>query len=101
MKRAHVRISHKSSFRDPYSGHAAKVTRTVERNFASGGAVKQQPRLSIRVTDPNHSRAEKVNRSIAKGYGYAKGGAVGYGDVKDAYLTGKGSPWSAAHRPKK
>src|SRR5262249_8210309 len=100
MKRGHVRISHKSSFRDPYSGRTARTTRTLERNFASGGGVRQ-PRLAIKVEDPDARRAAKVTRDIKRDYGYARGGPVGYGDVEDSYLTGKGSPWSQAHRPKK
>jgi len=83
----HIKVSHKSSFRDPYSGRSAKLTRTLERNFASGGSV--QPRVSIKVTDPDHARAQKESKRIAKDYGYARGGSVGYGDVKDSYLRGR------------
>jgi len=45
------------------------------------------------------SRA-KVSHTIERS-GFASGGAVqGYGDVKDPHRTGKGSPWSSAHKQK-
>jgi len=59
-----------------------------------------KPRLKIKVTDPDSSRAAKVTTTIKGKYGYSKGGAVGYGDTKDPYLRGQGSPWSAAHKQK-
>jgi len=50
------------------------------------------------MVDPYRGRSAKVSHTIERS-GYARGGPVG--DVKDSYLTGKGSPWSQAHKPKK
>ena len=101
MRRPHVKVTRKATMVDPYRGRAVKTFHSVERKgFASGGSV--QPRVSIKVTDSDRARAQKESKRIAKDYGYAKGGAVGYGDTKDSYLRGgPGSPWSMAHKTKK
>jgi hypothetical protein len=62
-----------------------KREHTVQRTFVD----PYRRRVArMKVTDTVHSRAS--------------GGAVkGIGDTKDSYLSGKGSPWSVAHQPKK
>jgi hypothetical protein len=57
-------------------------------------AMKASRRLD--VTDP-YGRRTKMSHSIQKTF--ASGGRIG--DTKDPYLSGKGSPWSLAHKPKK
>jgi len=53
------------------------------------------------MVDPFRGRRAKVSHTVERS-GYAAGGAVkGIGDVKDSHLTGKGSPFSAAHQTKK
>ena len=52
------------------------------------------------MVDPVRGRSLRTQHTIERS-GYAKGGAVGYGDTKDSYLRGAGSPWSAAHKVKK
>jgi len=103
MRHPHTKVTRKATMVDPYRGRAVKTFHSVERKgFASGGSV--QPRVSIKVTDPDHARAQTESKRIAKDYGYttrARGGPVGMGNVSDPYLTGKGSPWSMAHKTKK
>jgi hypothetical protein len=61
-----------------------KRTRTITRAFADPYARRV---VKMKVEDKLHR---------------ASGGAVkGIGDTKDSYLSGKGSPWSVAHQPKK
>jgi len=63
---------------------------------------KPHVKISHRVTinDPFRGRSVKASHTVSRS-GYAHGGPVGYGDTKDSYLRGAGSPWSAAHKPKK
>jgi hypothetical protein len=75
MRKPHIKVSHKSSFKDPYTGRSVKTSRSVERSgFASGGSVL--PRSSGRTTKR-------------------------LGDTTDLHLSGRGSPWSQAHETKK
>ena len=62
-----------------------KRERTVQRTFVDPYRSRV---MRMKVEDKVHSRAS--------------GGAVkAIGDVKDGYLTGKGTPWSLAHSGKK
>jgi len=62
---------------------------------------KPHVKISRKVTmsDPVRGRSMKASHTVSRS-GYARGGPVGYGDTKDSYLRGSGSPWSAAHKQK-
>jgi hypothetical protein len=73
MKRPAMKASRRLDVTDPY-GRRTKMSHSIQKTFASGGAVT--PRGSGRTV-----------RQL--------------GDTKDLHLSGKGSPWSAAHQTKK
>ena len=66
--------------------------------------MRKNPHVKVKVTrqmvDPYRGRSMKASHAIERS-GYARGGAVDLGTVKDSYLRGKSSPWSAAHDVKK
>lgn len=62
--------------------------------------MKRECTVQRTFVDPYRRRVAhvKVTDTVHR----ASGGAVkGIGDTKDSYLSGKGSPWSVAHQPKK
>jgi len=64
---------------------------------------KPHVKISRKVTinDPFRGRSMKASHTVSRS-GYARGGGVqGYGDTKDSYLRGAGSPWSMAHKKQK
>jgi hypothetical protein len=71
MKRPHMKASRRVDISDPY-GRRTKMSHSIQKTFASGGAVTSSGRT-----------------------------VKGLGDTKDPYLSGKGNPWSAAHQPTK
>jgi len=56
----------------------------------------------MKLTNPYGGRSKRmipITRKASGGSASAKSHPVGLGDVKDAHLTGKGTPYSAAHVP--